>query len=74
MNYLICPICGFKGKNLKMHIRYKHSISLDTFKELYPDFGKTQVSQIPDTEFKCPFCNKVGIIKRETVYLMHLYN
>ncbi len=35
-NFVICPLCFKQFKSLQSHIR-THKITLDTFKELYPD-------------------------------------
>ena len=54
---LVCPICGFRGKSLKMHLRYKHNMSMEEFRKEFPGFGKTQITPVREKDQQCPYCD-----------------
>lgn len=48
--YLTCRLCGLQGKNLVTHIKYKHSLSSNDYKELYGNCRLVIVSDAQKTK------------------------
>lgn len=65
VDYLVCPICGTRTKNLIAHIRRTHDNSIKSrkdFEERFPNLvgKKLQISiHKKDKEYICPYCGKV---------------
>ncbi len=64
-DYLICPICSCKSKNLISHIRRTHDKNIKNrvdFENRFPELKgtKLQISRYDlSKEFKCEFCGKI---------------
>ena len=40
-DYVRCPICGYEKKRIYIHLKKKHNLSVDEFREQYPDCPTT---------------------------------
>lgn len=57
-----CPLCHEKFKSLNTHIFYKHKLSIDDFKKLYPDHP-LQINKGWGLAEECPYCQDGKLFK-----------
>lgn len=55
---VFCMVCGKKLDSVIQHVFYKHGITLNEYKKLYPD-AKLQKDNREKKILNCPYCNRI---------------